>query len=145
MELGARFLSYKGCLYGLWSCVPVRSHNRQHGTAVRQDVRFIQVKFGGAQIQKYSEKRKNNHPSLCPAYFVLQYKEGIDQLVISEVNNHHAHTCTGCSTRQHRDKAALEAADQGHRKWCHGEQGLTHGHGTPVDGVPCSKHGSHTP
>ncbi|XP_039419692.1 zinc finger SWIM domain-containing protein 3 isoform X2 [Corvus cornix cornix] len=38
MELGARFLPYKGCLYGLWSCVPVRSHNRQHGTAVRQDV-----------------------------------------------------------------------------------------------------------
>lgn len=35
----ACFLVYKGCLYRLRSCVPVCSHNRQHGTAVHQDVR----------------------------------------------------------------------------------------------------------
>ncbi|KAM7091030.1 lysosomal protective protein isoform 1-T1 [Ciconia maguari] len=103
MELGARFRSYEdfrerfraykqaqGCRYGLRSCVSVRCHNRQHGTAVREDVVFMQVKFGCARTQKYSKKRKQQ-PSMCPAYFVLQYKEDIDQLVISELNSNHIH------------------------------------------------------
>ncbi|NXS41822.1 ZSWM3 protein, partial [Balaeniceps rex] len=103
MELGARFRSYEdfrerfrayklaqGCRYGLRSCVSVRCHNRQHGTAVREDVMFMQVKFGCARTQKYSKKRKQQ-PSLCPAYFVLQYQEDIDQLVISELNSDHVH------------------------------------------------------
>ncbi|XP_010280936.1 PREDICTED: zinc finger SWIM domain-containing protein 3, partial [Phaethon lepturus] len=51
---------------------------------------FMQVKFGCARTQKYSKKRKQQ-PSLCPAYFVLQYKEDIDQLVISELNSNHVH------------------------------------------------------
>lgn len=51
MELGDSFRSYEdfrerfrayklaqGCRYSLRSCVSVRCHNRQHGTAVRQDV-----------------------------------------------------------------------------------------------------------
>lgn len=38
-SLYARFFAYEGCLNGLRDCVPVRSHNRQHGTAVRQHVR----------------------------------------------------------------------------------------------------------
>ncbi|NXF47362.1 ZSWM3 protein, partial [Oceanites oceanicus] len=103
MELGARFGSYEefrerfrayklaqGCRYGLRSCLSVRCHNRQRGTAVREDVVFMQVKFGCARTQKYSKKRKQQ-PSLCPAYFVLQYKEDIDQLVISELNSNHVH------------------------------------------------------
>ncbi|NXJ40935.1 ZSWM3 protein, partial [Ciconia maguari] len=51
---------------------------------------FMQVKFGCARTQKYSKKRKQQ-PSMCPAYFVLQYKEDIDQLVISELNSNHIH------------------------------------------------------
>ncbi|KFQ50275.1 Zinc finger SWIM domain-containing protein 3, partial [Pelecanus crispus] len=51
---------------------------------------FMQVKFGCARTQKYSKKRKQQ-PSLCPAYFVLQYQEDIDQLVISELNSDHVH------------------------------------------------------
>ncbi|KAM6120546.1 LOW QUALITY PROTEIN: zinc finger SWIM domain-containing protein 3 [Phoenicopterus ruber ruber] len=101
MELGARFRSYEdfrerfraytaqGCRYGLRSCVSVRCHNRQHGTAVREDVMFMQVKFGCARTQKY--KKRKQQPSLCPAYFVLQYEEDIDQLVISELNGDHVH------------------------------------------------------
>ncbi|KAM6340198.1 zinc finger SWIM domain-containing protein 3 [Alca torda] len=104
MELGDSFRSYEdfrerfrayklaqGYRYSLRSCVSVHCHNRQHGTAVRQDVMFMQVKFGCAQMQKYSKKRKQQ-PSLCPAYFVLQYKEDIDRLVISELNSNHVHT-----------------------------------------------------
>ncbi|XP_074013763.1 zinc finger SWIM domain-containing protein 3 [Numenius arquata] len=103
MELGSSFRSYEDfrkrfrayelaqrCRYGLQSCVSVRCYNRQHGTAVRQDVMFMQVKFGCARTQTYSKKRKTE-PNLCPAYFVLQYKEDIDQLVISELNSHHVH------------------------------------------------------
>ncbi|NXK11655.1 ZSWM3 protein, partial [Herpetotheres cachinnans] len=103
MELGSRFRSYEdfrerfgggkraqGCRYGLRSCVSVRWGGRQHGTAVREDVMFMQVKFGCTRTQKYSKKRKQQ-PSLCPAYFVLQYKEDIDQLVISELNSNHVH------------------------------------------------------
>ncbi|NXN72708.1 ZSWM3 protein, partial [Himantopus himantopus] len=103
MELGASFRTYEefrerfrayklaqGCRYGLRSCLSVRCHNRQHGTAVREDVMFMQVKFGCARTQKYTKKR-NQQPSLCPAYFVLQYKEDIDQLVISELDSNHVH------------------------------------------------------
>ncbi|NXY77636.1 ZSWM3 protein, partial [Glareola pratincola] len=136
MELGDSFRSYEdfrerfcayklaqGCRYSLRSCVSVRCHNRQHGTAVRQDVTFMQVKFGCAQTQKYSKKRKQQ-PSLCPAYFVLQYKEDIDRLVISELNNNHVHTdlvfsltsataatantvvCSGPATKQCKEQQA---------------------------------------
>ncbi|PKU33481.1 zinc finger swim hypothetical protein [Limosa lapponica baueri] len=103
MELGSSFRSYEdfrkrfrayelaqGCRYSLQSCVSVRCYNRQHGTAVRQDVMFMQVKFGCGRTQTYTKKRKK-HPDLCPAYFVLQYKEDIDRLVISELNNVHVH------------------------------------------------------
>ncbi|XP_054702009.1 zinc finger SWIM domain-containing protein 3 isoform X2 [Grus americana] len=103
MEVGACFRNYEDfrqrfrayklaqrCRYGLRSCVSVRCHNRQHGTAVREDVMFMQVKFGCARTQKYSKKRKQQ-PSLCPAYFVLQYNEDIDRLVISELNDDHVH------------------------------------------------------
>ncbi|NXI98390.1 ZSWM3 protein, partial [Psophia crepitans] len=103
MELGPRFRSYEDfkqrfrayklahrCRYGLRSCVSVRCHNLQHGTAVREDVMFMQVKFGCARIRKHNKKKKQPF-RLCPAYFVLQYKEDIDQLVISELNDDHVH------------------------------------------------------
>ncbi|XP_015737410.1 zinc finger SWIM domain-containing protein 3 [Coturnix japonica] len=106
MELGARFRTYKefmeslcayqqayGSHYSLRSCTSVRFHNREYGTAVREDVMFMQVKFGCTRTQKYSKKRKK-HPNLCPAYFVLQYNEEIDQLVISELCGDHVHVDT---------------------------------------------------
>ncbi|NXO54971.1 ZSWM3 protein, partial [Aramus guarauna] len=128
MELGACFRSYEdfrqrfrayklaqGYRYGLRSCVSVRCHNRQHGTAVREDVMFMQVKFGCARAQKYSKKRKQQ-PSLCPAYLVLQYNEDIDRLVISELNDNHVHaypvfsmsraTAATASTAAHGSPAA---------------------------------------
>ncbi|KAF1570246.1 Zinc finger SWIM domain-containing protein 3, partial [Eudyptes moseleyi] len=125
MELGARFRSYEdfrerfrayklaqGCRYGLRSCVSVRCHNRQHGTAVREDVMFMQVKFGCARIQKYSKKRKQQ-PSLCPAYFVLQYKEDIDRLVISELHSNHIHADPVCSLTRATAVTASTAAREG--------------------------------
>ncbi|NXL37884.1 ZSWM3 protein, partial [Glaucidium brasilianum] len=121
MELGAcfgsyeefreRFRAYKlaqGHRYGLQSCVSVRWYNRQHGTAVREDVRFMQVKFCCARIQRY-KRNKKQQPSICPAYFVLQYEEDIDQLVINELNDDHVHLDLGCSPS--RD-AATELCEQ---------------------------------
>ncbi|NWU99349.1 ZSWM3 protein, partial [Upupa epops] len=104
MEVGARFGSYEEfqeCLlryeqersfrYVLRSCIPVGFHNRQYGTAVRDDIRFIHVKFGCTWVRDDKRKKKRRQ-KLCPAYFVLKYEEDIDQLVISEWNNDHRHT-----------------------------------------------------
>ncbi|XP_074744446.1 zinc finger SWIM domain-containing protein 3 [Strix uralensis] len=125
MELGACFRSYEdfrecfrayklvqGYRYGLRSCVSVRWYNRQHGTAVREDVRFMQVKFGCARIQRY-KKSKRQQSSLCPAYFVLQYEEDIDQLVISELNNNHVHVVPVCSLSRATAVTASTAAGNG--------------------------------
>ncbi|NWR65671.1 ZSWM3 protein, partial [Bucorvus abyssinicus] len=103
MQLGDRFGSYKaflerfhayklaqGSCYGLRSCVRVRCYNRQHGTAIREDVRFIQATFGCARTQQYSQ-RSFQQPSLCPACIVLCYREDIDQLEITDLNSLHIH------------------------------------------------------
>ncbi|NXL03469.1 ZSWM3 protein, partial [Mesembrinibis cayennensis] len=161
MELGARFRSYEdfrerfrayklaqGCRYGLQSCLSVRCHNRRHGTAVREDIRFMQVKFGCARTQKYSKKRKQQ-PSLCPAYFVLQYKEDIDRLVISELNSDHVHadpvfsvaraTAATASTAA-RDGLATKLRKQqqagGTDSGAAADEGSHAVTGQPVDGVP---------
>ncbi|NXN50718.1 ZSWM3 protein, partial [Rynchops niger] len=160
MELGDSFRSYtdfrerfhayklaQGCRYSVRSCVSVHCHNRQHGTAVRQDVMFMQVKFGCAQMQKYIKKRKQQ-PSLCPAYFVLQYKEDIDRLVISELNSNHVHTDLGFSLTSATAATTNTAACDGPAtKLCKEQQaGGTNGSavgnedsrtvvGQPVDGV----------
>ncbi|OXB79304.1 UNVERIFIED_CONTAM: hypothetical protein H355_013225 [Colinus virginianus] len=123
MELGARFRTYRefkeflrayqqacGSHYGLRSCTSVRFHNRGHGTAVREDVMFIQVKFGCSRTQKYTKKRKQ-HPNLCPAYFILQYKEDIDQLVISELCSDHIHVDTEFSLTRRLTKGASSTVD----------------------------------
>nr|XP_013814032.1 PREDICTED: zinc finger SWIM domain-containing protein 3 isoform X1 [Apteryx mantelli mantelli] len=69
----------------------------------------MQVKFGCGRTQKYSKKRKQQ-PDLCPAYFVLQYNEDIDQLVISELNSNHVHVDTGSSVTRTTAKTASTTA-----------------------------------
>ncbi|NXJ11122.1 ZSWM3 protein, partial [Odontophorus gujanensis] len=123
MELGARFRTYREfkesllayqqayrSRYSLRSCTSVRFHNREHGTAVREDVMFMQVKFGCARIQKYTKKRKQ-HPNLCPAYFILQYNKDIDQLVISELCSDHVHEDTEFSLTRGLTKGASTTVD----------------------------------
>ncbi|KAJ6655561.1 hypothetical protein lerEdw1_005032, partial [Lerista edwardsae] len=55
---------------------------------------FMQVKFGCIWSRDYGKKRKQQTyvQNSCPAYFVLQYDEEIDRLVISELNSNHVHT-----------------------------------------------------
>ncbi|XP_077192236.1 zinc finger SWIM domain-containing protein 3 [Paroedura picta] len=103
MEVGSCFKNYEDfreCFqtykkenrlqYSLKNCVSVRFYNRKNGTSIREDVTFMQVKFGCVRSKEYSKKRKQ-HPQLCPAYFVLQYNEKLDRLVISELNSNHVH------------------------------------------------------
>ncbi|XP_024068379.1 zinc finger SWIM domain-containing protein 3 [Terrapene carolina triunguis] len=107
MEVGSCFRNYDDfkecfntykkenkCHYGLKNCVSVRFYNRKHGTSIREDITFIQVKFGCVRTREYSKKRKPQ-PSLCPAFFVLQYNEEIDRLVITELNRNHIHVDPG--------------------------------------------------
>ncbi|XP_030068867.1 zinc finger SWIM domain-containing protein 3 isoform X2 [Microcaecilia unicolor] len=77
--------------YGLKNCMSVRYYNRKHGTNIRDDITFMQVRFECMQAQGQNKKRKLL-PSSCPAYFVLQYNEELDRLVISEQNSNHVHT-----------------------------------------------------
>lgn len=108
----------------------------------------MQVKFGCARTQKYSKKRKQQ-PSLCPAYFVLQYKEDIDQLVISELNSDHVHADPVFSLTRATAATASTAARNGPAtKPCERQQaggtdsGAAAGEdshvvvGQPVDGPP---------
>ncbi|XP_074867721.1 zinc finger SWIM domain-containing protein 3 [Carettochelys insculpta] len=107
MEVGSCFRNYDDfkecfntykkenkCHYGLKNCVSVRFYNRKHGTSIREDITFIQVKFGCVRTREYSKKRKPQ-PSLCPAFFVLQYNEEIDRLVITDLNSNHIHVDPG--------------------------------------------------
>ncbi|KAM9219020.1 zinc finger SWIM domain-containing protein 3 [Leptosomus discolor] len=137
MELGACFRSYdefqecfrayklaQGFCYGLRSCVSVRCHNRQHGTAVREDVVFMQVTFGCARAQTYSTLRKQR--TLCPAHFVLQYNEDVDLLVVSELNSNHIHADSvysrpGAAPMKPRPAARNNrTAEQHPRRWAGG-------------------------
>uniref|UniRef100_A0A8C8S232 Zinc finger SWIM-type containing 3 n=1 Tax=Pelusios castaneus TaxID=367368 RepID=A0A8C8S232_9SAUR len=110
MEVGSCFRNYDDfkecfntykkenkCHYGLKNCVSVRFYNQKHGTSIREDITFIQVKFGCVRTREYSKKKKPQ-PSLCPAYFVLQYNEEIDRLVITELNSNHIHVDPGGSS-----------------------------------------------
>ncbi|XP_067410026.1 zinc finger SWIM domain-containing protein 3 [Emydura macquarii macquarii] len=107
MEVGSCFRNYDDfkecfntykkenkCHYGLKNCVSVRFYNQKHGTSIREDITFIQVKFGCVRTREYSKKKKPQ-PSLCPAFFVLQYNEEIDRLVITELNSNHIHVDPG--------------------------------------------------
>lgn len=48
------------------------------------------MKFGCVRLREAGKKRKQQL-QLCPAYFVLQYNEELDRLVISELNSNHVH------------------------------------------------------
>ncbi|XP_054837871.1 zinc finger SWIM domain-containing protein 3 [Eublepharis macularius] len=103
MEVGACFKNYADFCesfraykrenrlhFDLKSFVPVRFYNRKNGTRIREDVTFMQVRFVCVRPKECSKKRKQ-HPHLCPAYFVLQYNEELDRLVISDLNSNHIH------------------------------------------------------
>ncbi|XP_048354727.1 zinc finger SWIM domain-containing protein 3 [Sphaerodactylus townsendi] len=103
MEVGSCFKNYEDfkesfqaykkenrLQYGLKNCISVRFYNRKNGTSIREDVTFMQVKFCCGWSREHSRKRKQ-HPASCPAYFVLQYNEELDRLVISKLNSNHIH------------------------------------------------------
>lgn len=68
------------------------------------------MKFGCTRTQKYSKKRKKQ-PNLCPAYFVLEYNEDIDQLVISELCSDHVHVDTEFFLTEGITRGASTTAD----------------------------------
>ncbi|XP_020662664.3 zinc finger SWIM domain-containing protein 3 [Pogona vitticeps] len=102
MELGSCFKNYEDfreffstykkenrLRYRLKSCISVRFYNRKNGTNIREDVTFMQAKFGCGRLRDYCKKKQLSN--LCPAYLVLEYNKELDRLVICEVNNNHVH------------------------------------------------------
>ncbi|XP_043946157.1 zinc finger SWIM domain-containing protein 3 [Protopterus annectens] len=70
----------------------VRVFNQKNGTDIRLDVKFIEAKYEcryKIKITKSSRKKKST--SNCPAYFLLQYNQKVDQLMITEMNSSHRH------------------------------------------------------
>ncbi|XP_020821272.1 zinc finger SWIM domain-containing protein 3 [Phascolarctos cinereus] len=105
MELGSHFQTFEDfrecfsaykrenkCTFGLRDCISVRFHNLNHGTSIREDITYMQVKFVCTRAQSY--RRQKSEPSMCPAYLVLQYDEELDRLFISELNTQHIHVET---------------------------------------------------
>ncbi|XP_014799148.1 PREDICTED: zinc finger SWIM domain-containing protein 3 [Calidris pugnax] len=160
LRLGSAFRSYEdfrqcfrayelaqGYNYDLRSCVSVRGYNRQHGTAVRKDITFMQVKFGCSWTQTHSTK-KRKEPISCPAYFELQYKEDIDQLVISDLNTNHVHSETVLSLNRAAAAATAKLCEEqqwgGTNSVAVADKDLQTVAGQPVDGVtaPAKKNAS---
>ncbi|CAI9535776.1 unnamed protein product [Staurois parvus] len=75
----------------LQSCVSVQQHNLKHGTDIREDIIYTQVKFRCSKLQGHNGKRKSSD-AICPAYFFLQYDSVIDRLVVKEEYSTHVHT-----------------------------------------------------
>ncbi|KAJ7332291.1 hypothetical protein JRQ81_014471 [Phrynocephalus forsythii] len=75
--------------YRLQSGLSVRFYNRKHGASVREDVTFMQARFGCVRLREYCKKKPRSN--LCPAYLVLEYNKDLDRLVVCEVNSHHVH------------------------------------------------------
>ncbi|XP_016048048.1 zinc finger SWIM domain-containing protein 3 isoform X2 [Erinaceus europaeus] len=103
MELGSCFKTYEDfnecfsaykrenrCFFILRDCVSVRFHNLSHGTSIREDILYVQVKF--VCIRSQSNRKKTSEGDMCPAYLLLQYNEKLDRLFISELNTQHIHT-----------------------------------------------------
>ncbi|XP_053549535.1 zinc finger SWIM domain-containing protein 3 [Bombina bombina] len=101
MQLGSCFINYEDFKenlkiyrretknsYSIQSSISVRYHNTKHGKNLRQDITFVHAKFCCSQLQNH--KRKSN--IVCPAFFVVQYNEDLDRLVIIEENSNHIHT-----------------------------------------------------
>ncbi|XP_007474983.1 zinc finger SWIM domain-containing protein 3 isoform X2 [Monodelphis domestica] len=109
MELGSHFQTFEDfkecfsaykrenkCTFGLRDCISVRFHNLNHGTSIREDIMYMQVKFVCTRTQSY--KKQKLEPNMCPAYLVLQYDEELDRLFISELNTQHIHVETRTAT-----------------------------------------------
>lgn len=103
MELGSCFKTYEDfkecfsaykkenrCSFILRDCVSVRFHNLNHGTSIREDILYVQVKFVCIRTQSNSRKR-TAEADMCPAYLLLQYNEKLDRLCVSELNTQHIH------------------------------------------------------
>nr|XP_003467742.1 zinc finger SWIM domain-containing protein 3 [Cavia porcellus] len=101
MELGSCFKTYEDfkecfsaykkenrCSFILRDCVSVRFHNLNHGTSIREDVLYVQVKFVCIRTKSH---RKRTQDDMCPAYLLLRYNERLDRLFISELNTQHVH------------------------------------------------------
>ncbi|XP_059562892.1 zinc finger SWIM domain-containing protein 3 isoform X1 [Myotis daubentonii] len=102
MELGSCFKTYEdfrkcfslykkenSCSFILRDRVSVRCHNLNHGTSIREDILYVQVKFVCSRIQ--SNRKRTPEADMCPAYLLLQYSEKLDRLFISELNTQHIH------------------------------------------------------
>ncbi|XP_074149641.1 zinc finger SWIM domain-containing protein 3 isoform X2 [Sminthopsis crassicaudata] len=109
MELGSHFKTFEDfrecfnvykrknkCTFGLRDCKSVRFHNINHGTSIREDITYMQVKFVCTRAQSY--RKQSLEPNMCPAYLVLQYDEELDRLFISELNTQHIHVETKTAT-----------------------------------------------
>ncbi|XP_048205465.1 zinc finger SWIM domain-containing protein 3 isoform X2 [Perognathus longimembris pacificus] len=102
MELGSCFRTYEDfqqcfdaykkenkCCFVLKDCSSVCFHNLYHGTSIREDILYLQVKF--VCIGAQSKRKRTQETNTCPAYLLLQYDEQLDQLFISELNTQHVH------------------------------------------------------
>ncbi|KAL2763627.1 zinc finger SWIM domain-containing protein 3 [Daubentonia madagascariensis] len=102
MELGSCFKTYEDfkecfsaykkenrCSFILRDCVSVRFHNLNHGTSIREDILYMQVKF--VCIRTQSNRKRTREADMCPAYLLLRYNERLDRLFISELNTRHIH------------------------------------------------------
>ncbi|KAF0886635.1 zinc finger SWIM domain-containing protein 3 [Crocuta crocuta] len=102
MELGSCFKTYEDfkecfsaykkenrCSFILRDCVSVRFHNLNHGTSIREDILYMQVKF--VCIRTQSNRKRTSEADMCPAYLLLRYNEKLDRLFISELNTQHVH------------------------------------------------------
>ncbi|XP_045384283.1 zinc finger SWIM domain-containing protein 3 isoform X1 [Lemur catta] len=102
MELGSCFKTYEDfkecfsaykkenrCSFTLRDCVSVRFHNLNHGTSIREDILYMQVKF--VCIRTQSNRKRTREADMCPAYLLLRYNERLDRLFISELNTQHIH------------------------------------------------------
>ncbi|KAM8946247.1 zinc finger SWIM domain-containing protein 3 [Pelodytes ibericus] len=103
MQVGSCFINYEDFKqnfnsykeesktnYSIQSSVSVRYHNLRNKADVRQDITYTNVKFCCSYIHGHSRKRKS--VTACPAYFILQYNEKLDRLVVKEENSSHVHT-----------------------------------------------------
>ncbi|XP_006839303.1 PREDICTED: zinc finger SWIM domain-containing protein 3 [Chrysochloris asiatica] len=103
MELGSCFETYEDfkdcfsaykkknkCSFIPRDCVSVRFHNLNHGTSIRDDIVYMQVKF--VCIRTQSNRKRTAEADMCPAYLFLRYDEKLDRLLISELNTKHMHS-----------------------------------------------------
>ncbi|XP_072488449.1 zinc finger SWIM domain-containing protein 3 [Notamacropus eugenii] len=123
MELGSHFQTFEDfreCFnaykrenkytFRLKDCISVRFHNLNHGTSIREDVTYMQVKFVCTRAQSY--RKQNVEPSMCPAYIVLKYVEELDRLFISELNTQHIHIKSRAVTVPQADSSPGQIASE---------------------------------